>query len=782
MIPGSEDRTIKIEVRDGRLAVRLPLFSPAALQQILRECAPGGYIVPDRFWKFHRETHILGFHLEPTKDAKSVIDSLAKGYLLTLKTRVRSPGVYFEFQREALDPRIRELLAKHTTEFGTVRKVEALGNLIRRLQDLGAHIVRTPDADAYLAKFREKNLVELSMRGKDIAVTTGPAPRKAILRVLEKFPVQNGTLGEPLFLKPLLKALKAEGAIAEITPAVETAYSAIASARVSLVASRFFYQQIQVLYDRKYLKPALLQLVVPYLDEFDLLKDPRDLEQLVTTLKERGAVVGVEPHIQNILQKRAEIARGDLGSLPLKLPPYPFQAIGALFLAINQSALLADEMGLGKTVQALSAFLYLRNRGLTSRALVLCPASLKYQWATETVKFTDLKAVVIEGTPGQRRIKYREPADLYILNYELLLRDIDDIRLLANDLIILDEAQRIKNYQTKTSKLIRVLPKKYAFALTGTPLENELLELYNVMRFINPEVLGSNVQKFISRYVIKNHWGGIKAYRNVEEVRARVRAIVLRRTKKEVYRELPERIDNQFFVELSQTQNDIYREYKTRFKNLLRRGLHREQDVLEAFGILTYLREICDSSELVAADKPASSKLDELKRVLPEIISGGHKVLLFSEWEKMTAILERDLSDLGIQMVRFYGDLSQKQRADVIKQFMENEETKLFISTDAGSLGLNLQAADYVIHFDLPYNPARLEQRIARAHRIGQSQPVNNVYFLTPGTIEMGIRRILYRKQRLFADIFDKLETPAMLARTPDAMKFFEALLAASEE
>jgi hypothetical protein len=778
----ADDKAIDIEAREGRLAVKPPLFAGPELQKVLRRCAPSGFLISDRFWEFHRETHRVGFTLVPTKEAKAVIEGLAARYLLTLKTRVRSPGVFFDFNAKAVDSALKDLLSKHTTEYGTVRKVEALGNLIRRLQDLGAHIVKTPEADAYLARFREKNLVEFRLRGAEIVADAGGAARKPILRVLDRHSVSDRVLREPLFLKPILKALKTEGAIPEVASIVETAYSAIASARISFVVSRFFYEMIQVLYDRKYLRPELHRLVVPYLDNFDLLKDPREMEQMVMTLKERGGVVSVEPRIQEILRKRAEIGRGNLSGLPLKLPPYPFQSIGALFLAANGSALLADEMGLGKTVQALAAFLYLRERGLATHALVLCPASLKYQWATETAKFTGLKPVVIEGTPGQRRVKYREPADLHILNYELLLRDISDIKPLATDLVILDEAQRIKNYQTKTAQLMRELPKKYAFALTGTPLENELLDLYNVIRFINPEVLGSNVQKFISRYVIKDFWGGVKGYRNVDEVRARVSAVVLRRTKKQVCLELPARIDNQFYVELSPTQDEVYREYKRRFKDFLKRGIRREQEVLEAFGFLTYLREICDSSELVDEEKRASSKLEELKRVLPEVLAGGHKVLLFSEWERMTAILERDLADLGATMVRFYGDLSQKQRAEVIRQFMEDEKTKVFISTDAGALGLNLQAADYVIHFDLPYNPAKLEQRIARAHRIGQKQPVNNIYFLTPGTIEMGIRRILYRKQRLFADIFERLETPALLARAPDAVKFFEALLAASED
>jgi SNF2 family DNA or RNA helicase len=778
---GSPKR-ILLEAREGRLAVTPPLFPEPGLHQILRQCAPNGFIIPERFWQFHREAHRLGYALAPAKDAKAIIDALASRYLLTLKARVNSPGVYFDYDAKNVDPALKDILSKKTTKYGTVMEVEALGNLIQRLQDRGAHIVTTPEADAFLTKYREKNLIKFTLMGGEIVASVGPAVRKSVLRVLEHYSVKDGVLREPLFLKPLLKALKSEKAIPETDSLVETAYAAIASTRVSLVISRFFYEMIEVLYDRKYLRPELQRLVISYVNHFNLLRDPREIESLAMALKERGAQVSVEPGIERILQKRAEIARGDLSGLPLKLPPYPFQSVGALFLALNGSALLADEMGLGKTVQALAAFLYLRERGLAKHALVLCPASLKVQWATETAKFTHLKPVVIHGTPGQRRVKYREPADIHIVNYELLLRDVEEIKPLATDIVILDEAQRIKNYQTKTAKLMRELPKKYAFALTGTPLENDLLELYNVMRFVNPQVLGSNVQKFISRYVIKDFWGGVKGYRNVDEVRARVSAVVLRRTKKEVYLELPERIDNQFFVDLSPPQEELYREYKKRFKEFLKRGIRREQEILEAFGYLTYLREICDSSELVEEGKPGSSKLEELKRVLPEILAGGHKVLLFSEWERMTAILERDLADLGTKMVRFYGDLSQKQRAEVIQQFMEDEKTQVFISTDAGALGLNLQAADFVIHFDLPYNPAKLEQRIGRAHRIGQKQPVNNIYFLTPGTIEMGIRRVLYRKQRLFADIFEKLETPALLARAPDAIKFFEALLAASEE
>ncbi|MGH8104018.1 MAG: DEAD/DEAH box helicase, partial [bacterium] len=515
----------------------------------------------------------------------------------------------------------------------------------------------------------------------------------------------------------------------------------------------------------------------PMVDEFHLLTEYGMLDQMVEGLKAEGCHVRVYPDIQPIIERHAQVDAGDL-PVRLKQPLYDYQKKGALFLALNGNALLADEMGLGKTVQAISAFEYLKREGAAKRALVVAPASLKLQWGREIEKFSDESYLVVQGDKDARAAFYRMPASIYIVNYELVLKDFDALAALKPDIIILDEAQRIKNFQSKTSQLIRQLPKKYAFALTGTPLENQLMELYTIMRFINPEVLGTNVQKFMNRYVVKNFFGGVISYKHVDEVRKKVSAVILRRTKKEVMKELPERVENTFRLELSEPQSRLYKAHKNSLVELLKkREEWTQRDLHQAFGHLTYLIEICDTTELLDEDQRHSSKLDELHEILEPVLQSDHKVLLFSQYERMTAILERELSKKKIKSVRFYGQLNEKERQDAIDAFMTQPDIRIFISTDAGALGLNLQAADYVINYDLPWNPAKLEQRIARAHRIGQKRTVNVVNLVTTKTVESGILKVLYRKRKLFAEIFDYLETEKLLKNATQARDLIAALL-----
>ena len=392
----------------------------------------------------------------------------------------------------------------------------------------------------------------------------------------------------------------------------------------------------------------------------------------------------------------------------LKLPLYPYQAVGTLFLAFTERALLADDMGLGKTPQALAAALLLKEWHGIQRVLIVTPASVKYQWGREIERFTDESYAVIGGSKAKRVKQYEQGAFFTIINYELVLRDLDHLHALKPDLVILDEAQRIKNWRAKTSQAIKDLPRPFAFVLTGTPLENRLEELYSIVEFLDDRILGPPWQ-FIAQHIIKDEWGGIIGYKDLEGVRRAIAPILLRRRKADVLHDLPERTDNDLWLELETEQERLYRPIEKMLNELLRMPEWNAQTSAAALGLIHKLREAATAAQLVDADVRSSSKLRELAPLATEIAAEGHKMLIFSEWERMTRHAIEVLDNAGVKAVRLHGGMGMRARQRSIEQFTNDPETMAFVSTDAGGLGLNLQAASYVLNLDLPWNPAILE-------------------------------------------------------------------------
>ena len=504
--------------------------------------------------------------------------------------------------------------------------------------------------------------------------------------------------------------------------------------------------------------------------------DPRVIEKTLREFEEKVAEAGGRVQIGEEVwefardlarraEREAEMARlmaqvkaGKLTIDVLKLPLYPYQMLGTLFLAFTGRALLGDDMGLGKTVQAIAASVFLKRQGKLSRVLIICPASLKLQWAKEIRRFCDESVTVITGPKRRRKKLYAEESTFTVLNYELVLRDFDLIRSLKPDLIILDEAQRIKNWRAKTTQLIKKLTSEYAYVLTGTPLENRLDELYSIVQFLDRRLLGPAWQ-FMAEHVIRDEWGAIIGYRGLDKVKRKIAPIFLRRRKDEVLNELPERIDNYYYLELERAQERLYAPREAELRSMF--AIPKEKWTPEMMGrlleLITEMREICDAAQLVTdGNVRASSKLAELPLIVEDVaLNGGHKVLIFTQWERMTRLVEEALADLPVDMVRMHGGLSIRQRERIIDRFSEDPDCRIFISTDAGGLGLNLQAADFIINVDLPWNPAKLEQRIGRAHRIGQKNPVNVINLVVEGTIEERVLDVIYAKQQLFAAMFD---------------------------
>ncbi|MDQ5823306.1 MAG: SNF2-related protein [Chloroflexota bacterium] len=406
------------------------------------------------------------------------------------------------------------------------------------------------------------------------------------------------------------------------------------------------------------------------------------------------------------------------------------------------------------TPQALAAAKLLQEWHGIKKVLVITPASVKYQWGREIERFSDESYVVVTGSKQKREQQYATGATFTIINYELVLRDLDHIRALNADLVILDEAQRIKNWRAKTSQAIKELPHPFAFVLTGTPLENKLEELYSIVEFLDEKLLGPPWQ-FMAQHVVKDEWGGIIGYKDLDGVRRAIAPILLRRRKADVLQDLPARIDNDFWLELEPEQERLYRPLEKQLTALLRLPEWDAAASAMALRLITLLREAATAAQLVNPEVHSSRKLKELPALVEEIALEGHKMLIFTQWERMTRLAEQALQGLDVKTVRLYGGLGMRARQRIIEQFMTDPQTAVFISTDAGGLGLNLQAASFVINLDLPWNPARVEQRIGRAHRIGQTQPVNVINMIAQNTIEQRVLDVLYRKQELFEEILD---------------------------
>ncbi|HMA37556.1 MAG TPA: DEAD/DEAH box helicase [Chloroflexia bacterium] len=386
--------------------------------------------------------------------------------------------------------------------------------------------------------------------------------------------------------------------------------------------------------------------------------------------------------------------------------------------------------------------------------LIITPASVKRQWAREIARFSGLPATVVGGSPARRARQYAAPAPFMIINYELVLRDFAQIAALAPELIVLDEAQRIKNWQAKTTRRIKELDSPYAFVLTGTPLENRLEELYSVVEFLDPRLLGPAWQ-FLAEHTEQDSFGAIVGYKHLEQVRHTLAPIFLRRRKADVLTELPPRIDNFYRVDLTPEQARLYRPVEKELLALLRESRWDAAARGQVLERITFLRELADAAELVAPHVQASSKLQEFRALVPDLLAAGHKLLVFSEWERMTRLAQDALAGQGIPSARLHGGMSTAAREEALRQFREDPDLRVFISTEAGGLGLNLQVASYVVNLDLPWNPARLEQRIARAHRMGQTAPVNVVNIIATDTIEERVLDVLYEKQALFTELFD---------------------------
>jgi superfamily II DNA/RNA helicase len=498
----------------------------------------------------------------------------------------------------------------------------------------------------------------------------------------------------------------------------------------------------------------------------DLIRDVDETPEAITFFSDAMEFVGVEiERIEMMALEQEWLKKLEAGTLDLKLlsvPLYDYQMRGALFLACRGRSILGDDMGLGKTVQTLAAIeLLARERGV-QRVLVVAPASVKYQWESEIRKFTSRPVQIIEGGPDDRRDLYAEPTFYRLVNYEQVVRDREAINDWKPDAIVLDEAQRIKNWESKTSKEVKKLRSRYAIVLTGTPLENKLEELYSIVQFVDERRFGPAFQ-FLHEHRVLDENGNLKGYRNLDVMREKLAPIFLRRTRNEVLTQLPARTNSTIYVELSDEQRGPYEDQRIALARLLQKNYLTDLDRKRILASVVNMRTICDSLFMFDRQNHISPKLDEFAELIPELIGastqnspdGAHKVVVFSQWETMILEAAHVLDKLEIGYTILHGGLSGKDRKGALEKFKTDPKCYVFLSTDAGGTGLNLQVADTVVNIELPWNPAVLEQRIARVHRMGQNRPVRAINLVTRGTIEEKVLRTLEAKQSLFEGVLE---------------------------
>ncbi|HEV2692379.1 MAG TPA: SNF2-related protein [Verrucomicrobiae bacterium] len=447
-----------------------------------------------------------------------------------------------------------------------------------------------------------------------------------------------------------------------------------------------------------------------------------------------------------------------LGDLETVLRPYQKQGVAWLaFLRENGfGGILADEMGLGKTLQTLAVLRHIRqqNPGAVPM-LIVCPTSLVFNWLAEAQKFTPtLKVLALHGPDRHEHFSQIAGSDLIVTSYALIRRDAERYRGLEFDTVVLDEAQHIKNRETQNAQAVKAVKAKHRLVLTGTPMENSVLDLWSIFDFLMPGYLGT-AKDFRERYELP-----IAKEKNVEaqqRLARRLRPFLLRRLKQEVAKDLPAKLEQVSYCDMTSDQRGVYQQViEASRKEVLEavgaQGLAKSRMVV--LTALLRLRQVCCDLRLLKLENVnpanASGKLDLFGELLEEVVDGGHRVLVFSQFTSMLALLKDKLTAESIEFC--YLDGSTTDRGAVVQRFQDSAAIPVFlISLKAGGVGLNLTGADTVIHFDPWWNPAVEDQATGRAHRIGQTKVVTSYKLITRDTVEEKILLLQNRKREIIA-------------------------------
>lgn len=488
----------------------------------------------------------------------------------------------------------------------------------------------------------------------------------------------------------------------------------------------------------------------------------------------------------------------------LKRPLFPYQLEGVRRFLTQGRFLLADDMGLGKTTQAIAACHALFETKAVERGLLIVPAALKVQWQREWSMVSDVPVAIVEGPADERARLYRSTKRGFLIaNYEQVLKDLAHMHHFAPGAVVLDEAQRIKNWAAKTSAYVKQLQAPWRLVLTGTPMENRLGELASLMEWVDDLALEPKWRLTEWHAVRADGTREVVGARNLDTLRMRIEKSSLRRLRKEVIAQLPKRTDTTVPVPMTAEQAGAHSEFDQPIAVLMRKARTRpltQPEFLKLMSMLTQQRIICNGlaqrnfEEIwpgLEGTKPTEStlaglfmpKLQELRELIESlVVVQGRKVVVFSQWKRMLRLAEWALSDIlgtsGLRAVYFTGDESQARRTRNIVDFHDDDATRVFLSTDAGGVGLNLQrAASACVHLDLPWNPAVYEQRSARIHRLGQKAPVDVYALVTSTGIEARIASIVKNKQALFSGLFDGKSDEVQFEGGGGFLKGIEVLL-----
>lgn len=507
---------------------------------------------------------------------------------------------------------------------------------------------------------------------------------------------------------------------------------------------------------------------------------PESVVECVEVLRPLGFTVA--PEVQALYRERQEalddiqdIKRNDMpytGSLPL----YDFQRTGAAFLRALPAALLADVPGLGKTLQTFACF-----EDEPGQILILVPASLKFNWGDELKKWLpgeEKSCIVIHGdkqTRTQQWVKAtkglsgKPPPKWVIANYELLLHDFELMGTHPWAGVVCDEADRIKNPLAQTTKLVKALKAKKRIALTGTPVSNAPDDVWSIVDWLYPRYLGSFTQ-FQDRYCVSReemNRGGqtyrrIMRYQNLDELRGKLEPIMLRRLKEDVLTDFPAKTVEKIRFDLSKGERSVYDSVR---KSILEEIRAKTDLDTRSLGILPVkmlrLKQATDHLSLIDAHQGAyqtSTKLDTLKELLKPVIESGEKALVFTQFAEMSFILKDALKDMGVSVI--WGGVDAQERKHIVDEFTADPQKKVLVMTEAGTYGLNLQAATYVFNYDLPWSVSKIEQREGRAHRVGQDKPVTVYHLIAKDSIDEHVLRLLEGKTKMAGQIMgDTQET-----------------------
>ncbi len=452
----------------------------------------------------------------------------------------------------------------------------------------------------------------------------------------------------------------------------------------------------------------------------------------------------------------------------------PYQKAGFDFLChltrLRLGGVLADDMGLGKTLQTLAWLAWLKDQHKKDPkpALVICPASVLHNWRREAERFTPhLKVLVLESGAARHNLRKQIPQyDIIVTNYALLRRDLEELQKFAFRAIILDEAQFIKNPAAQVTQSVKQLKAEHRLALTGTPLENRLLDLWSIVDFIQPGYLG-NQDHFTETYEPRGEDAESAQRIARRRLSAKLRPLLLRRLKQHVAKDLPERIEERRDCQLSDEQRKLYlaelrRSREQVMKTVAEKGLNKSK--IHVLAALTRLRQICCHPKLVGNDS-VSGKTETLFELLDSLVAEGQKVLLFSQFVQMLELLEGECRQRQIRTHILTGQT--KDRQEVVSAFQNDPNPAVFLlSLRAAGTGLNLTTASYVVLYDPWWNPAVEAQAIDRSHRIGQTQTVNAYRLISPGTVEEKIWELQQSKAQTIADVLGEEGFARSLSKT----------------